>query len=105
MYQTDPEVIIFWIFFFTVFAFAYAIRIFEIPYCKKTNDMSFEPFFNSVWFTIISVVSVGFGDLCVCTFMGELIAMVLAFWSVVFISTILVAIEPVFEFPDREMLA
>jgi len=63
LYSTDPEKIVSWIFMFTVLVFAYLIRIFELPYYRATSDATFDSFFISIWYTLITLTSVGYGDI------------------------------------------
>ena len=46
-----PEATVLFFFFGTVFASAYLVRIFEIPFFRTKGDPVFDNYFDSVWFT------------------------------------------------------
>jgi voltage-gated potassium channel len=85
------------LFFSTVFFFAYNIRIFELPYFRLENDESiknvFDSYFNSIYFAIITITTVGYGDIPVCTYPGRLIVIFLAVWGSFMMSLMVVTVQ------------
>jgi hypothetical protein len=63
--------IVFTLFISTVLFFAYNIRIYELPYFRLENDEAIknilDEYYNSIYFTIVTLTTVGFGDIPVCT--------------------------------------
>lgn len=57
-----PEKTASYIFLVTLFLFAYLIRIFEMPRFRLDGDDTFDSYFNSVWFTVVTLTTVGYGD-------------------------------------------
>ena len=64
--HTSPERTVLSIFFGTVFIAAYLIRIAELPYYRHIGE-DFD-YFNSVWLTVITLTTVGYGDMSANTF-------------------------------------
>ena len=66
-----------------IFSLAYTLRIFERPYYTfnlSDEDRQFYPFHllsSSVYFTLITMSSVGYGDIVVCTYIGRFIVMII----------------------------
>jgi hypothetical protein len=62
---------VFTLFISTVLFFAYNIRIYELPYFRLENDEAIknilDEYYNSIYFTIVTLTTVGFGDIPVCT--------------------------------------
>ena len=90
------------IFFLTIFISAYLIRLFEMPYyraLKPSDDLkdAFDSYFNSVWVTVITLTTVGYGDLAPCTFPGRIITMMLALWGTLLVSLLVVTISSIFD--------
>jgi len=51
------------LFMVTIFTAAYVIRIFEIPYYRMTSDPVFDSYYQSIWFTVITFTTIGYGDI------------------------------------------
>jgi len=85
------------LFLSTVFFFAFNIRVFELPYFRLENDEAiknaFNSYFNSIYFTIITITTVGFGDIPVCTYPGRLIVIFLAVWGSFMMSLMVVTVQ------------
>lgn len=61
------------IFVFMTFSFSYGIRIFE----RSNPFYDFDKFFNSVWFTVVTMVTLGYGDILPITMGGRILAAIL----------------------------
>lgn len=61
--DTNPEATAAYIFIVTVFIFAYIIRVFEMPRSRLEDDDTFDSYFNSIWFTVITITTIGYGDI------------------------------------------
>jgi len=57
-------------FFATIFLFAYLTRIFEIPAFRASGDPVFDSYYNSIYFTCISLTTIGYGDISPLTMPG-----------------------------------
>lgn len=56
--------------------FAYTIRIFERPYWHQLGLLNFSDLFQSVWLVVISMTTVGYGNLYPVTMPGRAIMLV-----------------------------
>lgn len=95
-----PERTVMTIFFVTIFLSAYLIRIAELPYYRKLHGESrvlFDDYFNSLWLTVITLTTVGYGDMYAVTIPGRCVTMVLALWGTTLISLFVVVISGIFE--------
>jgi len=88
------------IFFGTVFASAYLVRIFEIPYFRLKYNPIFDDYFTSVWFTIITLTTIGYGDIYPGTQPGKILTLIVAFWGTLLVSLMVVTVSNVFEMND-----
>lgn len=101
--NTMPEFTVLTIFFTTVFIAAYLIRIFELPYYRSMNQNF--GYFDSVWLTVITLTTVGYGDMFAKTIPGRLVTMALALWGTVLISLMVVVFSGIFELDKNQQLA
>ena len=85
-------------FFGTVFFFAYIISIFEVPFFRAAGgDPVFDSYFNSIWFTVVTLTTVGYGDISPGTKPGMMTTILLAFWGSILLSSFVVAVSTVFD--------
>lgn len=88
------------IFLSTVLIVGYILRVMELPYYRKlTGDSAttFDSYFNSLWLTVITLTTVGYGDIFAVTIPGRLVTMVLALWGTVLISLMVVIASSIFD--------
>jgi len=103
----NPESTVMCIFFATVFIFAYLIRIFEMPYFRasKPGDPVFDSFFNAIWFTVITLTTIGYGDISPGTQPGMLLTILLAFWGALLLSLLVVTVSSIFNLDEDQQMA
>jgi len=60
-----PTTTVFVLFTFMVLILSYIMRIFELPYFYGAivNTTSLENYFNAIWFTVVTITTVGYGDI------------------------------------------
>jgi len=82
--------------FFTItistFMLAYFLRVFEIEYYRQLGMVDFDSYFQAIWVIVVSITTVGFGDLVPYSYMGRIIIMIAAFWGAFLISLMIVTI-------------
>ena len=99
----NPEKAVFVMFFGTVFLFAYLVRIFELPYLRQTQgDIQFKSYFNSIWFTVITLTTIGYGDVSPGSTPGKVITIVLAFWGAIFLALLVATVSNIFNLSHNE---
>ena len=93
----------------TIVVFAHVIKIAELPYFRLEPDDNFknvmEDYFSSVWLTVITMTSVGYGDIPPATTIGRVLCIVLAIWGSFLVSLLVVQLKSVFNLPQNELMA
>lgn len=90
-------------FFGTVAVFAYLVRIFEMPYHIQTdNDSSFVSFFNAMWFTVVTLTTIGYGDVSPGTIPGKIVTILLAFWGTIFVALLVTIVSNIFNLRNSQ---
>jgi len=83
--------------------------VFELPYFRLESDEAIkntlDSYFNSIYFTVITITTVGFGDIPVCTFPGRLIVTFLAVWGSFMMSLMVVTVQQIFAHDYQEKIA
>lgn len=93
MLQRFPEKTVISMCVSTILITAYLVRLFEIPYFRSTNDVVFDSYFNSVYFVIITMTTIGYGDMGPMTKPGTVIVLVFAIWGSLLMSIFVVTIS------------
>lgn len=100
----NPEVTVLYLFFGTVVISAYIVRILEVPYFR-TQDSEFDSYFTAVWWTVVTLTTIGYGDISPCTPPGQMFAMALAFWGALLVSLLVVACSSIFQLSSKQDIA
>ena len=58
-----PIYTVLFLLFFIILLFSYLMRIAERPFHRYVNDFTFDPFLNSVYCTVITMATCGYGDI------------------------------------------
>lgn len=94
---------------FSLFVFAYVIRIFEEPLSRiedKQNHLGgFQSFFSAYYFVFIAMSTIGFGDINPGTPMGRLITIAVVMWGFALVSLFLDALLPHLSISEDQALA
>lgn len=61
--------------------------------------------FDSVWLSVITLTTVGYGDVYALTFTGRLFTMILALWGATLISLLVVIFSGIFELDKHQKMA
>lgn len=93
----NPGKTIFIVFFTSVFILAFLVRLFELPFIQGhatiLNDTRLYNYFNAIWLVIITVTSVGYGDIFPHTTPGKVIVMFVALYGAFLLSIIVLAVN------------
>jgi len=99
-YKLNQGTFVFILYLGTVFIFAYMVRIFEIPFFRADGSDTFDSYFTSIWFTVISLTTIGYGDISPGTVPGQFLTIILASWGVLLLSFMVVATDDAFSIKE-----
>ena len=88
----------------SVLIFAFNLRLFERPLSESTGQ-DFNSMINSIWNILITMTTVGYGDLFPKSNVGRLVGILCAFWGVIYVSLFVVALTNMLEFDSPEKKA
>jgi hypothetical protein len=95
--QKRPIMTFFLIFFTIVLSFACILQIFERPYYyaplynTTQTEVKYDPFFNiwdAVWLVVITMTTVGYGDIYAMTTWGRITTLIIALFGAILISVL-----------------
>lgn len=100
----SPERTILTLFFTTILIVTYILRIFEGYYSiYPLTDNSIDKetrVFNLVYMVIVTITTVGYGDLVPKTDPGKVIIMVTAVWGAVMMALVVLSMSKIFEMKE-----
>ena len=105
---TYPERTIIWLFLGTIAIIAYVFRIFEYPFLVRNNGEpsgSLYQYYNSIYLTIITITTVGYGDFKPITVCAKLLIMITAIWGAFMISLVVLTVSSVFDLKKNQLRA
>ena len=85
----------------SIIIFGYLIKIFESP-LDEASGCEFKSLVNCMWNTIITMTSVGYGDIYPSSILGRTVAMMICFWGVLIISFMVVSVTNLLNFSPFE---
>jgi hypothetical protein len=86
----------------SVLVLAYVMRIFELPYGVTIGVMTWDAYFDAIWCTVITMATVGYGDVTPATVFGRLVAICAAIWGTFLISVLILSVGTIFELNFNE---
>lgn len=81
------------------------MRIAERPTARTDGVMTYEPFMNNVYMTVVTITTVGYGDIAPVSTLGKCISITSAFWGGFIISLLIVSVEGIFSLSKKEQKA
>jgi undecaprenyl pyrophosphate phosphatase UppP len=95
---------IFWLFTLYVIVWAYILRLFEMPAQMLINEREdrdqgiavFEGYFSYLYLVVVTITTVGYGDIIAHSVNGKLMLMLGAIWGAFLISLIVLIVANVF---------
>lgn len=104
MLQTSPFLLISVSVLTVVCICGWSIRTFERPYNQShPTGMDFDPIWNSFWLTIVSMTTVGYGDLYPRTHPGRIITVFSSIFGIFLISIMVLTLTKMMAFRNGEM--
>lgn len=78
---------------------AYQLRIFEIVYYRNLGLIDFDQYFQAIWVIIITICTIGYGDLVPFSPIGRIIIIITSFWGAFIISILIVVAANFIQLP------
>ena len=101
--------VITFLFVFSVSVLAYILRLWELPYDQNLlnnatsgSRNNLQDYGSAIWLTVITMTTVGYGDIYPHTVGGQLTAIFIAIWGTFVISLLIMITSQVFDFTDAE---
>ena len=96
-----PFQILFWGLIISTFIYGYCLRIFEAQ-LNEASGQNFSILFNCMWNVIITLTTVGYGDLYPKSFWGRVVGIMISFWGVLIVSFFVVTVTNMITFSENE---
>jgi len=80
---------------------AYLLRVFERIAYESSGQKVFDSYFTSIWNVVITMTTVGYGDITSISVFGRLISMLNAIWGAFIISLLVASIGKIFELSEN----
>ena len=103
--KTDPAYTVGVTMLSSVFVLAYCLRVFEVQYYMAIGRRDFETYFDSIWCVIITMTTVGYGDVYPVTVFGRLVGIFCALWGTFIISLLIIVATEIFALSNIESKA
>lgn len=84
--------------FFIILLFSYMLWIAERPFHWYVNDFTFDPIINSIYCTVITMATCGYGDVVPWTHLGKVIAIIDALYGGFIVTLAIVTLGKIFNF-------
>lgn len=91
MITTEPELTITYILTSSILIVANYLRIFEIIYYSAIGLKDFEQFYSALYCAVITMSTVGFGDVVPVSHVGRIITIASSIWGTFIFTLVIVA--------------
>ncbi|TNV81547.1 hypothetical protein FGO68_gene1047 [Halteria grandinella] len=85
----------------TIFLFGYQLRLFEGP-ISAASGQDFNSYNNAMWNVIVTLSTVGYGELYMKTFFGRVVGLIVCFWGTFVVSYFVVTVTNMLTFAAPE---
>lgn len=101
MMQSSPYTIVGLFLLLGVLSGAFSIRIFERP-VREYTSMDFSNYANAIWYCLVTISTVGYGDYYAVTLPGRVIAFAVCLWGVVTVAVMILFVSRLLKFGSGE---
>lgn len=84
---------------------SYLLRIFEKIYYQSQGQLVFDSYITAIWCVVITMTTVGYGDVFAVSPFGRTISIINALWGAFVISMLVSSIGKIFDLSDRQKKA
>jgi len=90
--------------FYSILIFAFIVRVFELPYelNHEIASPSLKSYNSSLWLVIITMTTVGYGDIYPITIWGKVTIVAVALWGIFIVSLMVLVVTQIFELKPNE---
>lgn len=91
-------------FFISTLIFGWAVRQFErvTPPLIQTSIHKFDNFWNSLWCMVLTMTTIGYGDIYPSTHLGRLVTIIAGIWGVFVLSLFVVTLNNITQLTKKE---
>ena len=100
-----PGITVFLTALISILWLAYLLRIFERIAYESQGQKVFDSYFSSIWNVIITMTTVGYGDIAAISSYGRMISIMNALWGAFIISLLVASIGKIFELSEEQRKA
>ena len=93
----------------SVMSLAYVLRLYEREYYRQLDEdhsnLLFESYITAIWCVVITMTTVGYGDVFAVSTFGRIVSIINALWGAFIISLLVTSIGKIFELSDNQKQA
>lgn len=89
----------------SVFVLAFCLRVFELPYSVATGVVTWYHYMDSAWCVIITVTTVGYGEVVPRTLLGRMVGITAAVWGNFLLALLILFLANIFDLNYQETKA
>lgn len=89
----------------SILLFGFALRTFERPFLIPNRSQQFNNIINAFWCIIVSMATIGYGDIYPITFMGRVVVIIACIWGIFILSLFVVSLNNIIQLSKEETLA
>ena len=95
------------VFMLSVIVLTFILMVFEVENLMTADDLSYlnSPFIGSMYFVMVTLTTIGYGDFSPKSFEGRLVIMIAAVWGTIILALFVSVASTIFEMHDNETKA
>lgn len=101
MFKDYPMKLVTVCFFISIFVFSFALRVAERSRDFVDIQADLNYISNSIWLTVITLTTVGYGDISPKTAVGRALVIILVLWGGFIVSIMVAVLNNIFEMDQR----
>jgi hypothetical protein len=103
--KENPMWTVFMTLIISVGCLGFVLRVFEAPYFLTIGQLDFNSFFQSCYLVVITMTTVGFGDISPATVFGKAVILLTAMWGTFLIGLLILSVGAVFNLKPNERMS
>ena len=103
MFKDFPMTLVTICFFISIVLFSFALRVAERSPYFHDRIADFTYLSNAIWLTVITLCTVGYGDISPKTAIGRAIVIILVLWGSFIVSIMVAVLNNIFSMDQREL--